>query len=311
MAKVLVSDYVHPKLISGLEGMGYTVEYLKDFSPTNLMEVIPGLTGIIINSKIKMTSKVLDAAKQLKFIGRLGSGLEIIDCPYAKQKGIHVFNSPEGNRNAVAEHALGMLLTLSNNLLQSDREVRQKIWNREKNRGFEIDGLSIGLIGFGNTGQAFAKKLRGFDVELAFNDPYLDPIPEEFSDLSRLSLEEIQETSDIISFHLPLTPETKGLVDENFFNQCKSDLIIINTSRGKVIQTESLLQGLDSGKIKGACLDVFENEKPQKYSEIEEIAYDKLFSMPNVVLSPHIAGWTHQSLERIATVLLDKISSIS
>lgn len=310
MRKVLITDYVHPKLKPGLEDLGYTVEYIPDFEANKLEEYIRELEGIIINSKIKMTQAVMDKAPQLKFIGRLGSGLEIIDLEYAKTKNIHVINSPEGNRNAVAEHAMGMLLTLSNNLLRSDSEVRKHEWNREQNRGFEILGLKVGLIGFGNTGQALAKKLSGFGCQVFFYDPYVAYNPEILPEVHKLDLLEIQNQCDIISFHVPLNETTKLMVDEQFIENCKSGVIFINTSRGKVMDTKALNKGLLTNKIGGLCIDVFENEKPQTYSESEKLMYDELFSHENVVVSPHIAGWTHQSLERISDVLLNKIGKV-
>jgi D-3-phosphoglycerate dehydrogenase len=308
MSKVLVTDYVHPKLITQLEELGYEVLYDRQFNPEKIIDVVPDLAGIIINSKIKMTSEVINEGKNLKFIGRLGSGLEIIDLDAAERAGIAVINTPEGNCNAVAEHAIGMLLSLSNKLIIADAEVRQLQWNREANRGIEISGKKIGIIGFGHTGQAFARRIRGFDPDVYYYDPYVTKIADDVSHHRKVGLDQIYNC-DIISFHVPLTAETKHMFDAEFVNNTTQKPIIINTSRGKVVSTDALLMGLKEGKLSGACIDVFENEKPHNYSKEEQIIYEQLFSLPNVVVSPHIAGWTHQSLERIATVLLNKLAN--
>ena len=306
--KILITNKVHDLLVVGLEKLGFVVLYQPDFNPQNLNRVIPDLYGIIINSKIKMTATVLDLAKNLKFIGRLGSGLEIIDLEYAKIKNIHVFNSPEGNRNAVAEHAIGMLLNLSNNLNIADNQVRNFNWKREANRGFELEGKTIGLIGFGNTGQALASKLSGWALELIYCDPYVLNIREDLSYIRKVSLDQLTQEADIISLHVQLTEETKGIFNKSLIDKCKKGVILINTSRGLNVNTKDLIHGLESGQIGGACLDVFENEKPHSFSPEEHQLYKSLYTMDNVVLSPHIAGWTHESLRKIAEVLLSKIS---
>ncbi|NNF20987.1 MAG: hypothetical protein HKN67_03520 [Saprospiraceae bacterium] len=308
--KVLVTDHCHKVLRDGLGQLGYDVIFEPDFNPVNLAEAVVDLTGIVINSKIKMTAEIIDQAKNLKFIGRLGSGLEIIDLDYARTKGIKVFNSPEGNRNAVAEHVMGMLLCLCNNLLRSDKEVRHKIWKREANRGMELSGKTIGIIGLGNTGSSLARKLSGWALDVIYYDPYVLNTPEELNYISKVGLETICERADIISLHVPLTEETRWMVDEEFLSKCKESLILINTSRGNVVKTSDLVKHLESGRIKGACLDVFENEKPHQFTSEEDQLYSKIYAMDNVVLSPHIAGWTHESLFKIGDVLLSKISTV-
>ena len=237
----------------------------------------------------------------------MGSGLEIIDLDYASQKGIHVINTPTGNNNAVAEHAMGMLLALSNNLLRADSQVRQKIWNREQNRGWELRGKTIGIIGFGHTGSQFAKKMSSWELNIISYDKYRVQYGPEWDFVSKVTLEDILRESDVISLHLPLTDETRKLVNKDFINRCKDKVIIVNTSRGHVLDTADLVDALERGKVGGACLDVFENEKPHTYSQSEINTYNRLFSMDNVVLSPHIAGWTFESLEKIAQVMLEKI----
>ncbi len=310
MKKVLITDDCHPLLNDGLKNLGYQCDYWPEITPENTTNVISGYEGLIINSKIMVNQDFLDRASRLKFIGRLGSGMEIVDREYAAKKGVLVFSSPEGNRNAVAEQALGMLLALANNLVRGDREVRLNIWEREKNRGFEIEGKTMGIIGFGHTGSQFAKKLQGLDMEILAFDKYKTPgYANSIPWVRETDLEEIKAKSDIISLHLPLTAETKHLVNESFVNQCKSGFILINTSRGKCVNTEDLIAGLESKKIGGACLDVFENEKPVAFSEKEKIVYHQLHQFENVILSPHVAGWTHESKYKLAAVLLEKITA--
>ena len=307
MKRVLITDLVHEKLIEGFEAAGFHCDYDPDISLEAVHKIVSDYEGIIINTKIKTDQNLLDKASRLEFIGRLGSGLEIIDLEYAKSKNIRVVNSPEGNRNAVAEQAIGMLLALSNHLIRGDREVRDFHWDREKNRGFEISGLTMGIIGFGNTGSSLAKRLRGFDMNILAYDKYRKDYEKEFPYVKETDLKEIHEKADIISFHLPLTSETLHFMDKGFIDVCKKPIIIINTSRGKVLKTKDLILGLKSGKIRGACLDVFENEKVKTFTEEEITMYKSLYTMENVVLSPHVAGWTIESKRKIAEVLLDKI----
>ncbi len=304
---VLITDKVHPVLIDGLEAMGYTVDYDTSVDNTKLETIIEKYEGLVINSKIIMNRSRIDLGKQLKFIGRLGSGLEIIDVNYAISCGIAVCNSPEGNRNAVAEHEIGMLLALLNNLIQADREVRTMSWNREKNRGRELMGQTIGVIGLGHTGSAFVEKLKTWNVKVLGYDKYRIDYPEYLGFVEQTDLDTLLHHADIISLHLPLTEETKYLVNDAFINKCKEGVIISNTSRGQIIQTEALIRALQSGKIGGACIDVFENEKPETFNDVEREMYYRLYNMENVILTPHIAGWTKESLERIAMVLLNKI----
>ena len=308
--KVLITNYVHDYLIDNLVNQGYEICYDQNFDPQTLDDQIHVFTGIIINSKIIMTAERLNMASKLKFIGRLGSGLEIIDLPTAEKLGIAVFNSPEGNRNAVAEHALGMLLAFSNNLLRCDREVRAFKWYREKNRGFEIEGKTIGIIGLGNTGEAFARKLSGWAQTVLYYDKYRLDSCSELTYLDRVTLKELQERSDIISIHLPLTIETKWMIDESFFQNCKDNLVLVNTSRGSIVKTKDLISAIKSKQLKGACLDVFENEKPFSFSSEENQLYTELYEMENVILSPHVAGWTDESLLKIAETLANKVRQI-
>ena len=310
MRSVLITDDCHPLLRTGLESMGWQCDFLPDILPEEALAVIGQYEGLVINSKIKVDQIFLDAAEKLRFVARLGSGMEIVDRAYPAQKGVQVFSSPEGNRNAVAEQALGMLLALSNNLLRADRELRQNIWLREANRGWELSGKTIGIIGFGHTGSQLARKLAGMEMEVLAYDKYKPTgYSEEFSWVNEVSLAQIQARADIISLHLPLTEETYHIVDAHFLQSCKPGVVLINTARGQHVCTENLIQALENGQIGGACLDVFEQEKPHLFSENDKVMYARLHALPNVVLSPHIAGWTRESKQRLADILLQKISA--
>lgn len=305
--KVLITDKVHPLLINGLKAAGFEVNYDTSVDNQVLDQIIDQYDGLVINSKIFMNKERIDKGNKLLFIGRLGSGLEIIDVNYAKRKSIKVFNSPEGNSNAVAEHEMAMLLCLLNNIVIADREVRNFSWQREANRGTELRGKTIGIIGMGHTGVSFAEKLSPWRLNVICYDKYRKRFPSTLRFVNKTDLNTVLAESDIISLHLPLTEETRFLVDEKFLSQCKDKVIISNTSRGQIVDTKALIQGLETGKILGACLDVFENEKPETFSTEEAEMYNQLYQMKQVILTPHIAGWTHESLELIAKVLLDKI----
>jgi D-3-phosphoglycerate dehydrogenase / 2-oxoglutarate reductase len=307
--KILITDKVHDVLITRLKESGCEVTYDTSVDNKALEEIIHLYDGIIINSKIIMNKSRIDKCINLKFIGRLGSGLEIIDVDHAESKGIKVYNSPEGNRNAVAEHEMGMLLALLNNIVHADSEVRRFSWNREKNRGTEIRGKTIGIIGLGHTGCAFAEKLFNWGVRVISYDKYKTQFPSSVTYVEKTDLQTVMADSDIISLHLPLTDETYKLINDSFLRQCKHGVIISNTSRGQIVDTKALIDHLRSGHVGGACLDVFENEKPETFSDTEKELFSNLYELQNVVLTPHIAGWTHESLELIASVLFEKIKN--
>jgi D-3-phosphoglycerate dehydrogenase / 2-oxoglutarate reductase len=309
MGSVLITDDCHPILKEGLEKMGWSCDFLPDITPEETFAVIGGYEGLVINSKILVNRQFLDAAVKLKFVARLGSGMEIVDRPYAAERGVKVWSSPEGNRNAVAEQALGMLLALANNLIRADHEVRQNIWRREANRGWEIKGKVMGIVGFGHTGSQFARKLAGMEMEVLAFDKYKPAgYAAQMPWVKETSLEEIQMRSDVISLHLPLTEENRGCFNTLFIQKCKKGLVLINTSRGMCVRTEDLIMALESGQMGGACLDVFENEKPFSFTEKEKACYKRLHLFENVVLSPHVAGWTHESKRLLAEILLEKIA---
>ncbi|HLP21283.1 MAG TPA: NAD(P)-dependent oxidoreductase [Chitinophagales bacterium] len=306
--KILITDDLHPLLQQGLEQDGFTVDYRPAITEKEVLEIIGDYEGLVINSKVYAGKELLDKATQLKFVCRAGSGLEVIDLPYAKEKNVAAFNSPEGNRNAVAEQALGMLLNLMNNISKAHYEVRNKQWIREANRGHELAGKTIGLIAFGHTAQAFAKILRGFDVKVLAYDKYKTGFSDGF--VTEATLDEIYKQAEIVSVHLPLTDETKYMIDYGFLSSFHRPFWLINTSRGKVLRTADLIKTLEEGKVMAAALDVLENEKLETLSANEQEDFGQLIQHNRILLTPHIAGWTHESKRRIAEVLLEKIRKV-
>ena len=304
--KILFIDIVHPFLKQELEKKNYICDRAYDKNKAEIQEIIHNYQGIIIRSRFIIDKEFIDYASELKFIARAGSGLENIDVAYAKSKNINCYNAGEGNRQAVAEHALGMLLSLFNNLNKADQEVRNGKWEREENRGLELSGRTIGIIGYGNTGSAFAQILKGFDVTILAYDKYLTEHP------YQSTMDSIFKQADIVSLHVPLTAETTCLVNDDFIHKFEKDFYLINTARGKCVNTKNLGSALEKGKIKGACLDVLEDEKTsfENLSQegfMAEMQY--LMDSPKTILSPHIAGWTRESNVKITEVLLKKITS--
>ncbi|MDD7884723.1 2-hydroxyacid dehydrogenase [Flavivirga sp. 57AJ16] len=306
--KILHLDTNHELLINQLNDLGYTNHEDYTASKKTIEAKVKDYDGIVLRSRFTIDKPFLDAATNLKFIGRVGAGLENIDCDYAEKKGITLIAAPEGNRNAVGEHALGMLLSLFNKLNKADLEVRQGKWLREDNRGMELDGRTVGIIGYGNMGKAFSKKLRGFDTEVLCYD-----IKEHVGDSNakQVSLTAFQEKVDVVSLHTPQTPLTLNMIDETFINQFKKPFWFINTARGKSVVTKDLVSALKSKKILGAGLDVLEYEKASFENlfgsmEMPE-AFQYLINSQNVILSPHVAGWTIESKEKLAQTIVDKI----
>ncbi|MEC4113202.1 2-hydroxyacid dehydrogenase [Myroides pelagicus] len=309
--KVLHLDSNHPLMVEELTLMGYT--NIEDYtsSKEQIEERIDEYVGIIIRSRFKIDKQFLDRATNLRFIGRVGAGLENIDCEYASTKGIKLIAGPEGNRTAVGEHALGMLLSLMNKLNLVDQEIRNGIWIRENNRGVEIEGKTIGIIGYGNMGNAFAKRLQGFDCTVIFYD-IREGLTNQYA--KQVSLAELQAQADIISLHTPQTSETIDMINKEFINICKKPFWLVNTARGKSVNTKDLVDALQEGKIKGAALDVLEYEK----SSFENMFSDQSLPEPmkyliqakNVLLSPHIAGWTVESKQKLAQTIIDKIRDL-
>ncbi|GAA4233279.1 2-hydroxyacid dehydrogenase [Postechiella marina] len=307
--KILHLDTNHELLINQLNNLGF-INHEDYTSPKeDIQNKIHEYEGFIIRSRFSIDKSFLDAAKKLKFIGRVGAGLENIDCDYAKSKGITLIAAPEGNRNAVGEHSLGMLLSLFNKLNKADAQVRAGKWLREDNRGIELDGKTVGLIGYGNMGKAFAKKLRGFDCEVLCYD-LKDNI--EDANAKQVSLQELQEKADVLSLHTPQTELTLKMVNTTFINQFKKPFWLINTARGKSVVTANLVTALKSGKILGAGLDVLEYEKASfetLFSTNLPEDFKYLIASENVILTPHVAGWTVESKEKLAQTIVDKIKA--
>jgi D-3-phosphoglycerate dehydrogenase len=309
--KILHIDSNHPLLWDQLEQAGFINHADFTSSKQEIEAKIQDYQGIVIRSRFKIDKQFLDKAINLQFIARVGAGLESIDCDYATSKNIALIAAPEGNCNAVAEHTLGMILSLFNKLNIADSEIRSGEWNREKNRGYELDGKTVGIIGYGNMGKAFAKKLRGFDVEVLCYD-----IKENVGDANakQVSLQELQQKTDVLSLHIPWTPLTDKMVNSNFINAFSKNIWIINTSRGKNIITADLVAAMQSGKVIGAGLDVLEYEKLSFETLFQDKntpeAFQYLLDGRKVILTPHIAGWTYESHERLAQVIVDKIKAL-
>lgn len=309
--KILHIDSNNPLLMNQLQEAGFTNHEDFKSSKEEIEAKIHEYHGIVIRSRFKIDKNFLDKAANLQFIARVGAGLESIDCDYAATKNISLIAAPEGNRNAVAEHSLGMLLSLFNKLNQADSEIRSGHWNREKNRGHELDGKTVGIIGYGNMGKSFAKKLRGFEVDVLCYD-ILENVGD--SNAKQVSLQELQEKADVLSLHIPWTPETDKMVDAAFIQAFAKPFWLINTSRGKNVVTADLVKALQSGKILGAGLDVLEYEKLSFETLFEEDkvpeAFQYLLESDQVILSPHIAGWTFESHKKLAQTIVDKIKQL-
>jgi len=305
--RVFVTDNTHPILKETLESAGHQVTVDSGVSYESLLSQIKEYDAMVVRSKIVIDRNFLDHARHLKCIGRVGAGMETIDVDYAESLGIRCLNSPEGNRDAVGEHALGLLLTLFNHLARADSQVRQGIWHREENRGLEIKGKTVGIIGFGNMGAAFAQRLQGFECEIIAYDKY-KPHGYAPAYVKEVSLEELQARAEVVSLHVPLTDETHHMVNRRFIQQFRRDLYLINTSRGPVVKTEDLAQAVKEGRVKGAALDVLEYEDMSKDGlDTSHPDLQYLLSCPNVVFSPHVGGWTVESKYKLAKVLADKM----
>ncbi|MGV6862533.1 MAG: NAD(P)-dependent oxidoreductase [Putridiphycobacter sp.] len=308
--KVAFVDVVHPILWEKLTSKNFECVDFTESSITEIHENIHQFHGLVIRSRFPVDRIFLAKALKLEFIARSGAGMENIDLTYCQQNNIECFNAPEGNRNAVGEHALGMLLALFNNLTKGDQEVRNGIWDREGNRGIELDGKTVGIIGFGNNGSAFARKLSGFEVKILAYDKYKSGFGNEL--VKESAMAEIFEQADIISFHIPQNEETMFMVNAQYLNQFKKNIYLINLARGKIVKTKDLLNALKSGKVKGACLDVLEFEKASfenMFSDQNKIPNDfkALINSNKVLLSPHVGGWTVESYYKLSDVLANKI----
>lgn len=303
--KVLVTAKVHPYLIDYLTEKGYQVLYHPAITYQEVYQNIHGCVGLIVTTRIKVGKEIIDNAPRLQWIGRLGSGMEMIDVAYAREKGIRCVSSPEGNCDAVGEQVIGMLLTLFSNLIRSNLQLRENIWEREKNRGIELKDKTVGIIGYGHTGSALAHKLRGFECAVIAYDKYKTDFGDDF--VKEVSLDEIFRQADVVSIHLPLTEETHHMADDKFFQSFVGPVYFVNSSRGKIVKTADLIENLKSGHVAGACLDVLENEKLETFNEKERAEFDFLLHHDHVVLTPHIAGYTHEAAYKTAHIVLKKL----
>jgi D-3-phosphoglycerate dehydrogenase len=305
---VLIADEIHLSLLPMLQKLGYQTEYQPKITRKEICESITNYVGLIIRSKTFVDAELLVNAHQLKFIGRAGAGLDLIDIDIVKAKNIALFSANEGNRVAVAEHVLGMVLCLMNNILIADYEIRKGFWQREKNRGVELMGKTVGIIGYGNNGSETAKRFKAFGCKVLAFDKYKTDFSDEFVEES--SMENIFENASVLSLHIPLTNETNAWVNNSFFSNFKNDIFFINASRGEIVSLSDLAENIEKGRVKGACLDVLENEKIQKLSIEQKLVFDKLVSSNRVIFTPHIAGWTFESYKKINEVLIGKISNL-
>ena len=306
--RILIADENHPILHQTLTKVGFECDLFYNKSSQELQNILPNYDGVVIRSKFKLIKELLSNCPKLKCIGRVGAGMENIDVEFATQKNISCVNAPEGNRDAVGEHTLGMLLMLLNNLKKADAEVREGIWLRAENRGYEITGKTIGIIGFGHMGTNFSQKLKGFDCEILAYDKYKKNFGNEF--VKESSLDDIFESADIVSLHVPLTAETEFMVNEHFINKFNKPIYVINTARGKCLNTADLVEALKQKKVTGACLDVLEYETIS-FENIDKSMlpdpFTYLINANNVILTPHIAGWTHESNYKMSLIVAEKM----
>ncbi|MCC9165655.1 NAD(P)-dependent oxidoreductase [Pontibacter harenae] len=306
--RILIIDELHPNIFPLLESIGVEVVYKPNINPTDVKQALADMDGLIVRSKMRITSDTIALATKLKFVARAGAGLDNIEVEKLEQMGIPVLGANEGNRQAVGEHALGMLLSLMRNMNRADKQVREKVWLREENRGEELGGKTIGVIGYGNMGQSFARLLTGFGCRIMAYDrfaPEKIDVPAEV-----VSLEALQAEADVITLHIPYIPDNHHLINDRFLKGLKKQVWFINTSRGEVVDQEALVQHLKTGTIKGAALDVLENEKLKTLTAEQQANFNFLASADNVLLTPHIAGWTHESYVKINEVLVEKIKQV-
>lgn len=308
MTRILITDRTHEVLPQRLREAGFEVVLEPDLDRPSLIGAAHGCDGVVVRSKVIVDRAFIDACPSLRCIGRVGAGMETIDVEYAEAKGIRCLNSPEGNRDAVGEHAVGMLLALLNNIARADAEVRRGLWKREANRGLELGSLTVGIIGFGNMGRAFARRLAGFGCRVVYYDKYL-AATETPNGIERMAtLSQLQQEADVVSFHVPLTEETHHYFGADFIAAMSKSFFLINTARGAVVDTEALVAGLESGKVRGAALDVleYENMQADALGDVPE-SMRYLMQSPRTVLTPHVAGWTVESHYKLSAVLADKI----
>jgi D-3-phosphoglycerate dehydrogenase len=305
MVSCLIVDEMHPSIVPMLKDAGIVPDYRPVISKEEVYKIIGNYQGLIVRSKLQVNKELLDKASELKFIGRAGAGMDMIDVHEAEKKNILLFNAPEGNRDALAEHCMALLLSLMNRILIADKEVRKGIWDREGNRGYELKNKTISIIGYGNMGKAFAERLKAFGCEILAYDKNLENFSDGFA--REAGMHEVFEKSDIVSFHIPLNPETKGSINENYLSSFKKNIWLINSARGEILSLKDLSKLLKSGKVRGAGLDVLENEKLNQLNEEQRNVFAELAKSDKVIFTPHIAGWSIESYVRINEVLVEKI----
>jgi D-3-phosphoglycerate dehydrogenase len=308
-SRILIIDEVHPLLMEELKEHGYLFDYLPLITRPEILKIIGNYSGLVVRSKTRIDMELLENAKNLKFIARAGSGMDNIDESLAREKGIACINTPEANSNAVGEHTIGMMLSLLRNIAKADNEVRDHVWDREGNRGRELGEMTVGIIGYGNTGMALARKLSGFGSRVIAYDKYKHGFSDSYC--TEADMEHIFSDSDILSLHVPLSNETRHLVNAAYIKQFNKNFYLFNLSRGEVVNTEDIVNALESGKILGCGLDVLENEKLSRLNEKEKKCFDYLINSTKTILTPHIGGWTVQSYKKISFYLLKKISELS
>ncbi len=299
---------MHNSLFTMLQDIGWEADYQPGITREEIRSKHHGYQGLIVRSKTSIDRELLGADPTLKFIGRAGAGLDNLDLSYLAEKGIHVLHASEGNRDAVGEHAVGLLLTVMRNISKADQEVKRFVWEREANRGKELMGKTVGIIGYGNTGRAFAKRLLGFECNVLAYDKYKSNFSDTFC--KEAQMETIFHEADILSLHIPLTAETKSFVDKDYFKRFKKSIILINTARGEIVSLTDLDKALAEGYLQGAALDVLENEKLDKFTALQKHAFNSLRERSNVILTPHIAGWTYESHVKINVALVQKINAL-
>ncbi|MFP4095532.1 MAG: 2-hydroxyacid dehydrogenase [Cyclobacteriaceae bacterium] len=308
MKSCLIIDDMHPSIIPLLEKVGWRVDYRPDIIRNEVLEIIHHYEGLIVRSKTEVDQEMIGRASQLRWIARAGAGLDQLNLKALEERNIRVVNAPEGNRDALAEHAIALLLALFNKIHTADREIRSGIWKREANRGTELMGKTIGIIGYGYMGQAFARRLQGFGVEVLAYDKYRHHYTDSYA--RQADMEEIFETTDVLSLHVPLTEETRFMLNEDYLNRFSKNIFLLNTARGKNISLKTLVSYLENGKLLGAALDVLENEKLATLTEEQKHWFERLVQMENVIITPHVGGWTHESYEKINQVLVNKIKGL-
>lgn len=304
---VLITDKMHASIIEMLRSLGLKPDYLPEISREEIKKILPNYVGLMVRSKTKIDEELLAQGTSLKFVARAGSGLDNIDQAAAQKRNIQVYNAPEGNRDAVAEHTMGMILSLLHNIRKGDAEVRNYHWDREANRGRELSTKTVGIVGYGNIGHELAKRLRSFNCEILAYDKFKFGFGNDY--VREVDLDGIFEKSDIVTFHIPLLKETRYMVNHPFLEKFKNNIFLINTARGELIDLDALIGAIESGKVLGACLDVLENEKLKTLNPAQKERFDYLIQSDKIILTPHVAGWTYESYQRINQVLVKKIQA--